>query len=311
MMTTIARFGRTLMMITLASSALVVMANAQGRTVQRIRPPGGIATGNVERHLLYDSTYRRMREVFVYTPPGYDARAAAAYPLLLAFDGPDYLDTIPLPLILDTLLAGRHAPAFVAVLVADSSFAVRLGDLANQPRFATYLGEQLIPWVRANYHVTRDPHRTIVTGSSAGGLASAYVAFVRPDLFGNVLSQSGAFWRGAAGNNGEPYEWLTGQYAAAPKKDIRFVLDVGALENNRTLGGSGPNFLEASRRFAETIVRKGYNPVAYTEVPGGVHAPSSWRARLANGIVSLTSAWSGESGERRINRALDKSARNP
>jgi enterochelin esterase family protein len=199
-------------------------------------------------------------------------------------------------------LAGRRAPAFVAVLVADSSFAVRLGDLANQPRFAKYLGEQLIPWVRANYRVTRDPHRTIVTGSSAGGLASAYVAFERPDLFGNVLSQSGAFWRGAAGNNGEPYEWLTAQYKAAPRKDITFYLDVGALEDHPTLGGTGPNFLEATRRFVETILHKGYGPIGYIEVPGGVHAPSSWRTSLPRAIASLASGWDDVSGAGPIHR---------
>ena len=87
-----------------------------------------------------------------------------------------------------------------------------------------------MPWVRQHWNVTTDPHRTIVTGSSAGGLAAAYVAFERPDLFGSVLSQSGAFWRGNEGSNDAPWEWLTSQYAGAPKKDIRFFLDVGALE---------------------------------------------------------------------------------
>jgi pimeloyl-ACP methyl ester carboxylesterase len=48
-----------------------------------------------------------------------------------------------------------------------------------------------------------DPRRVIVTGSSAGGLAAAYVALMRPDLFGNVLSRSGAFWRGAELPRGE------------------------------------------------------------------------------------------------------------
>ena len=302
-MTTGPRVGAMLLMFTLAGGTVSATARAQGRAMLLPNwPLTSALAGKVQRHVLYDSTYRRKREVFVYTPPGYDARATAPYPLLLAFDGREYLDTIPLPIILNTLLASRRAPAFVAVLVADSTGSVRLGDLANQPRFAKFLGEQLIPWVRANYHVTHDPHRTIVTGSSAGGLASAYVAFERPDLFGNVLSQSGAFWRGAAGNNGDPYEWLTAQYAAAPRKDITFYLDVGALEDRRTLGGTGPNFLDATRRFAETILRKGYGTIGYIEVPDGVHAPSSWRTSLPNGITSLTSRWGDASSAGRIHR---------
>lgn len=266
------------------------VAGAQGRTVSRTRPPDGIAAGRLEEFTRFDSTYRRARHLWVYTPPGYDAKTSTPYPLLLAFDGREYLDTIPLPLILDTLLAGRHAPPFVAVLVDDSSFATRLGDLANQPRMVSYLASQLLPWVRGHYHVTRDPHRTIITGSSAGGLASAYAAFARPDLFGNVLSQSGAFWRGAAGSNGAPFEWLTGQLSAAPRKDVVFLLDVGSLENHATLGGSGPNFLESTRRFRDALVAKGYATI-YAEVPGGVHAPGTWRERLPADITALTARW--------------------
>ena len=284
---------RRIFSLTLLFAGLIVtegVAGAQGRPASRTRPPAGDASGRVEEFTQFDSTYRRTRHIWVYTPPGYDAKAPTPYPLLLAFDGREYLDTIPLPLILDTLLAARRAPPMGAVLVDDSSFAVRLGDLANQPRMVSYLAGQLLPWVRSHYHVTRDPHRTIITGSSAGGLASAYAAFARPDLFGNVLSQSGAFWRGAAGSNGAPFEWLAGQLSAAPKKDIVFLLDVGALENHPTLRGSGPNFLDATRRVRDVLRAKGYTTI-YAEVPGGVHAPGTWRERLPADITALTARW--------------------
>jgi enterochelin esterase family protein len=227
----------------------------------------------------------------VYTPPGYDAKAPAPYPLLVAFDGDEYRDTMPLPMVLDTLLAAKRAPAFVAVLIADSSSEVRIADLGNARRMADFLARQLVPWVRAGWHVTTDPRQVIVTGSSAGGLGSAYVAFMHPELFGNVWSQSGAFWRGAEGSNSAPYEWLTAQVTAAPHKPVRFALDVGALEDHPTLGGSGPNFLEANRRFRDALRMKGYE-VVYTEVPGGNHAPRWWQARLPDGIVLLSAPWS-------------------
>jgi enterochelin esterase family protein len=248
------------------------------------------AAGRLEAHVLYDSTYRRPRRVWVYTPPGYDASRATPYPLILAFDGDEYRDTMPLPLVLDTLLATGRAPAFVAVLVDDSSGAVRIADLGNASRMVDFLSRQLLPWVRRGWPVTSDPHRVIVTGSSAGGLGAAYVAFMRPDLFGNVWSQSGAFWRGAEASNQAPWEWLTQQVAAAPRKDIRFCLDVGELEDHATLGGTGPNFRDATRRFHDALVGKGYE-VTYTEVPGGNHAERWWRPRLAAGIVTLSAGW--------------------
>jgi enterochelin esterase family protein len=244
----------------------------------------------IEPHVLHDSAYHRARRVWVYTPRGYDARAAAPYPLVIAFDGAEYLDTMPLPRILDSLAAAGSAPPFVAVLVDDSSSAVRIADLGNAARMTRFLAEQLVPWVRGRWRVTTDPHRVVVTGSSAGGLAASFVALARPDLFGNVLSQSGAFWRGAEASNDAPYEWLTTQVARSARKDVRFVLDVGELEDHATLGGAGPNFRDASRRFRDALLAKGY-VVAYTEVPAGQHAPAFWRPRLPVDIATLVAGW--------------------
>jgi enterochelin esterase-like enzyme len=65
---------------------------------------------------------------------------------------------------------------------------------------------------------------------------------------------------------------------------------VGELEDHPTLGGSGPNFREANRRFRDALVARGY-PVTYTEVPGGNHAPRWWKQRLATGFVGLSQQW--------------------
>ena len=262
------------------------------RKTPEVRSPSPSATtsGALEAHVLYDSSYHRPRRVWIYTPPGYDARRAEPYPLILAFDGDEYRDTMPLPRILDSLVTARRAPAFVAVLVDDSAGPARIADLGNAPRMPAFLAKQLLPFVRRGWHVTTDPHRVIVTGSSAGGLGAAYVAFTHPDLFGNVWSQSGAFWRGADASNDAPYEWLTQQVKTSPKKDVRFFLDVGELEDHPTLGGSGPNFRDANRRLRDALEAKGY-AVTYTEVPGGNHAERWWRERLAVGIVALSAAW--------------------
>jgi enterochelin esterase-like enzyme len=273
-----------------ALCAAVSIARAQRSATRLIDPRPAVAAGALAEYTLFDSSYKRARRVWVYTPPGYDARRVSTYPLIVAFDGDEYRDTMPLPMILDTLLAAKRAPAFVAVLIDDASSATRIADLGNSARMVEFLGKQLMPWVRANWHVTTDPHRVIVTGSSAGGLGSAYVAFMRPQLFGNVWSQSGAFWRGAEASNDAPYEWLTEQVKQGAKKDVRFYLDVGELEDHATLGGSGPNFRDASRRFRDALKAKGYD-VTYTEVPGGNHAERWWRPRLPMGIAALSAGW--------------------
>jgi enterochelin esterase-like enzyme len=259
----------------------------------RMDPRVPASARRLEHQTIYDSAYKRQRDIWIYTPPNYDAKAPTPYPLIVAFDGSDYRDTMPLPFILDTLLATKKAPAYVAVLVDNGGGPERIGDLGNAHKMVDFLGRQLMPYVRSRLRVTTDPRRVIITGSSAGGLASAFVAIERPDLFGNVLSQSGAFWRGAEASNDAPYEWLTGHVEATPTRAVRFYLDVGALETRGTLGGVGPSILDANRRLKAALERKGYS-VSYEEVPEGQHAPQYWMMNLPRGIVLL----SGQGNER-------------
>jgi enterochelin esterase-like enzyme len=174
----------------------------------------------------------------------------------------------------------------VALLIDNGSSTTRLADLANHRRFVSLVGDTLMRWLHAHYRAATDPARTIITGSSAGGLATAFLALERPDLFGNVLSQSGAFWRGNEGSNGPLFEWVTSRYAAAPKRQIRFFLDVGSTEYHGAMNEAAPSILDANRRLRGVLTAKGY-AVDCFEVPGGIHAPESWRLRLPIGLARL------------------------
>lgn len=90
--------------------------------------------------------------------PDYPASCQGACNLIVAFDGALYLGAMPLPEILDSLIAARRTPPAVAVLIDN------------------------------------------------GGIAMTY-----PSLFGNVLSQSGAFWRGNEASNGPRRMFAIGQ----------------------------------------------------------------------------------------------------
>ena len=244
-----------------------------------------LGLGKVTEYRVSSAAMKASRRIWVYTPPGYD-REGPDCDLLVAFDGGEYLGQIPLHVMLDTLLAAKRIRPAVAVFVDDSTGTVRLADLANQEPFARFIGDELVPWTRTHFKVSRDPHHATITGSSAGGLAAAFVALRRPDLFGNVFSQSGAFWRGASGSNGAPYEWLTAQYRSSPSVDVRFVLEVGSTETTGAMGGTAPSILEANRRLRDTLQSKGYS-LEYAEIPGGVHAPESWGPRIPAVLVSL------------------------
>lgn len=234
----------------------------------------------------FTSRKGEQRKIWVYTPPGFAATRKPAYDLLIAFDGDMQTEDIQLPAVLDHLQNTKAAASLIAVMIDNS--ANRIGELANNKRFADLVASEIVPWIRQHWNVTQDPQRTIVTGASAGGLAAANVAFHRPDLFGNVIAQSGAFWRGNEGSTSE-WEWLTRQVAQSAKKPVRFYLEVGAMEMKPVLG-TGPVFIEANRRFRDALNAKGYD-VTYVEVPRANHSPEHWRAQIGPAIVAITAAW--------------------
>lgn len=240
------------------------------------------ATSRLVETKVPDSINGKQRRVWIYTPANYSAAKDHASKLLLVFDGDTYTTDIPLPKMLDELTAAGKIPPVVAVLIDNS--ASRLDDLANHRRYADFLAKELVPWVRSKYNVSAKASDVIVAGSSAGGLASSYVARQYPDIFGNVFSQSGAYWRDNEGSN-EGTEWLTTEYARLPKAPLRFYVEVGALETGKTAGG--PIFIEANRRFVETLRKKGYD-VTYVEVPGARHEPGHWGAAFPAGLIHLT-----------------------
>jgi len=175
----------------------------------------------------------------------------------------------------------------IAVFVGQS--AQRTRELSNDPAFLAYVADQLLPAVRARWSATADPQQTVVAGSSAGGLAASFFALRRPDVFGNVLSQSGAYWRGDSFESSER-EWLTRQYAASPRLRVRFVMQVGILEHWPT-SGNGPPILDCNRRLRAVLEQKGYE-LHYQEIAGG-HEPPSWRGGLADGLIALFGIKSG------------------
>jgi enterochelin esterase-like enzyme len=245
--------------------------------------------GKVEMIRLRSDILDNERRVYLYTPPGYTPDSEA-YGLLLVFDGPAYISAglVPTPTILDNLIADGKIPPLVAVLPDSLDQKTRSRELPCYEPFVEYLKQELLPWVRARYHVTNDPKRTIVAGSSYGGLGAAFVAFKVPEIFGNVLSQSGAFrWNPRVRDEGvhDPNDeaWLIRQFVASPQLPLRLYLEVGLLERSAV-----DDMVLMNRRMRDVLESKGYE-VAYSEYNGG-HDYICWRGSLADGLIWLTGA---------------------
>ena len=240
--------------------------------------PGG-AKGQLNVHRLRSAILDNERRVWVYTPPGY-ATSHEPYGLLLLFDGLAYIDLVPTPTILDNLISEGKLPPLVAILPDNPDQETRNRELPCHQPFVEFLTQELMPWVHEHYHVTSDPARSIVAGSSYGGLAAAFVGLRASERFGNVLSQSGSFWWDRDPEDNIPQEWLIGQFIASPRLPLRFYLEVGLKER-----GGEIDMVSCNRHFRDILALKGYE-ITYTEFNGG-HDYVCWRGSLADGLLAL------------------------
>ncbi|MDQ1507283.1 MAG: hypothetical protein QOD57_5010, partial [Actinomycetota bacterium] len=118
-----------------------------------------------------------------------------------------------------------------------------------------------------------------------GGQAAAFAALRRPDIFGNVISQSGSFWWSPEDDH--EHEWLTRQYAETDHRPVRFYVEAGLQERSQTPNG-GPSILLANRHFRTILQSKAYD-LTYTEF-NGAHDYACWRGSLANALTTLAPA---------------------
>lgn len=243
----------------------------------------GTPAGKLEKHNLASRILGNERRVWVYTPPGYSTQKV--YPTVVLLDGWDYLNLIPTPTILDNLQSTGKIPPTVVVFVANSvEIGTREKELACNPRFADFVAQELIPWIRSRYRIAENPKQTTIGGISFGGLAAAYVALKHSEIFGNVLSQSGSFWWGPDGY-AEDGEWLTHQFVAERKLPLRFYLEIGKLEVFPSTRTGRPINLHATRHLRDLLRTKG-NTVFYSEF-NGAHEYINWGESLARALQKL------------------------
>lgn len=235
-------------------------------------------------HRLVSAALGNERLVHVYEPPG-----LGPHPLVILFDGESWLSVARLHAGLDHLMtAGAMPPAVVAYVDNPlDGVATRRRELACDPAMTRMLTDELLPLLRSRHDVSGE---VIVGGCSLGGLAAAFAAYERPDVFGAVLSVSGSHWwgyrpaPGGPGRDDEP-EWLTRQYAAAPLAPVRFWIGVGRLETGAMPLSPGVDQRAANRHLRTVLRAKGYD-VTYEETPGG-HDFAGFRRGAVKGLRVL------------------------
>lgn len=203
------------------------------------------------------------REIFLYRPPVKDP-----VPLLVVFDGQDYLQRAKLNTIVDNLIADqRIQPIAMAFLTHGGRW--RNVEYTCSDATLHWVEKIILPLAREQLHlldITQHPGAYCALGASAGAIIALYSGLRMPQYFGKILTQSGV--SAVDGMDFSTVDLIRHQQA----RDIKIWMDVGNLDF----------LLNDNRRMHALLNENGYD-VSYREFSGG-HNFTAWRDDIWRGL---------------------------
>ena len=218
--------------------------------------------------------------VWVYTPADYISTRKEPYDVLIGLDIISFKFGLSADRILDNLTASGIINA--TVLIA-ANIGSEESEASGLWPTADFISKEVLPEVRKQFNITKNPKRTIVAGTSKRGLAASYIGLTKPEVAENVLALSAAYyWKPPTHPE---YEWLGKLFAEKEKVSTKFYLAVGEFETAVNSRNAGHYMLAANRHMRNILSAKNYE-FKYEEF-AGVHHELNWRGQLAKGLIYL------------------------
>jgi predicted alpha/beta superfamily hydrolase len=228
------------------------------------------------------------RDVLVYLPPTYH-RSERSYPVLYMQDGQNLFD--PSTSYAGEWGVGRAMNAAArrgleAIVVGVPNMGPeRLDEYSPYPdpkvggggkgaAYADFLVHTLKPIVDQRFRTEPGRERTVVAGSSMGGLISLVALLRHPETFGAAGVLSPSLW--FAGGT------IFSEVEGSPYVPARIYLDIGVQE--------GPQHVANARRMRDLLLSKGYrigSDLHWLESRSGRHDERSWGRRFARALPFL------------------------
>ena len=147
--------------------------------------------GTVTRHVYHSTVTNGEREMYVYTPPGYDL--TKQYPVLYLLGGSGELASSwwmdgRAAFIVDNLIAEKKAVPMI-IAMPNNQVLHRSDPKHTELTFTLFekeLRTHIVPLVESSYRVQATPHGRAIAGLSMGGRHAQLVGFKCLDLFRSI-----------------------------------------------------------------------------------------------------------------------------
>ena len=238
--------------------------------------PKDVPHGDVRVRWYFSKITGLWRRAYVYTPPDYDRKASARYPVLYLQHGAGedergWSSQGRANFILDNLIAEGKAKAMI--LVMDCGYAAKPGEGApgrgggQNSAFEEVVIDDLIPMIDANYRTLTDKDHRAMAGLSMGSGQALTIALRHLDKFSYIGAFSGTIRNFDARTS---YNGVFGDASAFNRKVHLLWTGIGTVEES---------LLSAARASHEALDQAGIKNVLY-ESPGTAHEWQTWRRDL-------------------------------
>ncbi|WP_297522016.1 alpha/beta hydrolase-fold protein [uncultured Clostridium sp.] len=223
--------------------------------------------GQLINEEIYSCYLNKNITITTYLPPLFDENTE--YGLALFTDGDEHIELLSANIILDNLISQDKIKPMIGLFV-DSNME-RSIELRCDKNFESFVIKELIPFIKEKYKISENPKDNLISGFSLGGLTAGYLSLKHPDIFSNILSQSGSYF----------FEMTKIKKLILDcKKKPNIYLNFGALENKEKVINSNKKIY--------AILRKNKFKVTCQEFKSG-HDYLSWGEYLTHGLLKLLS----------------------
>ena len=229
--------------------------------------------GDIRVKKYFSRATNSWREMYVYTPPGYD-NATEKHPVLYLLHGGGedqrgWATQGKTNLILDNLIAENKAKPMVIAMLDGNMTGVTGFDERALKAFENELKMGAIPFVESNFKVATDAKNRALAGLSMGGLQTLYAGVKNSDMFSSIGVFSSGWWANSTTLSDPQYEFMKNNTATINSNIKEFWISMGGKEDI-----AYENCKIMMSKFDQMGIK-----YKYSEYPGG-HSWPVWRHDL-------------------------------
>ncbi|MFK7936150.1 MAG: alpha/beta hydrolase [Saprospiraceae bacterium] len=256
----------------------------------------------VRQHFISSNFLQREVRIDLYLPPIYKRPGMRTYPVVFFNDGQD-MAAVQLVKNLEQLYKKERIQPLIVVAIHAADRMQEYGTI-DQPdyekrgskatAYSQFVLDELLPFVRTMYRVSKDPALNSFAGFSLGGLSAFDLAWNYPRFFQIVGVFSGAlWWRSQPFQEEDPDADRivhTTVENSRKREGMRFWLQTGTKDETSDRNNNGIiDSIDDTNDLIAALEEIGYQndgkEIQYVEVADGEHNQQTWGKILPDFLI--------------------------